>query len=171
MKFLFLTLLTIVAMTGCATRQQVARMEGHGRREVYNASYDQVWRAAIDAAQVGDLRVVDADRANGFIAAGRGIRPHTFGENVGIWVRAISPTQTEVEVTSQQAGPPALWLKNWERDIFAAVRANLTRDAAGQTLVEPSGAGIEVVPPPSSAPPVQRRLYVPEQALPPVAPP
>ena len=168
MKFALLAVVAIAALTGCATSSQVSHMEGHGRREVYNASYDQVWRAAIDAAQVGDLRVTDADRSNGYIAASRGIQPHTFGEHVGIWIRSISPTQTSVEVTSRQAGPPALWLKNWENDIFNGVHANLTREASQPTLVEPAGAE---APAPAPPPTVHRRVYVPEQALPPVAPP
>jgi hypothetical protein len=164
MHEIFITYFAAALLTGCATSHQVATMEGHGRKEVYNASYDQTWRAAVDAAQVGDLRVTDANRENGYIATGRGVHPHTFGENVGIWVRPVGPNQTQVEVTSKQAGPPALWIKNWEADIFSAIRANLTRTASQSYIIEPSGAQPHHYYSP-------RRGYIPEQALPPVAPP
>ena len=55
----------------------------------------------------------------------------TFGENVGLWITRVSPTETQVEVVSRQAGPPVFWLKNWENEILRAIEANLTREAVG----------------------------------------
>jgi hypothetical protein len=161
MKAFLFALLSAALITGCATQKQVASMQGQGRSETYAADYNQVWRAAIDAAQTGGLQVRTVDKTHGYIGAGRGLRPHTFGENVGIWVRPVAPEQTQVEVVSRQAGPPALWLKNWERDVFSSINANLTREVGGNVLMEPAGAER----------PYQNRVIVPEQALPPVAPP
>jgi hypothetical protein len=147
MKFYLLSFLVVILGAGCATQKQVAGMEGRGKHAVFSAPYDTVWRAAVDAAQTGDLRVNVADRSNGYIAARRGIRLHTFGENVGIWVKQVSPDQTEVEVVSRQAGPPKFWFKNWEREILDAVAANITREASGPAVIrEP--AGIEPYSPP-----------------------
>ena len=115
--------------SACSTTKSVSQMQGRGPRELYNAPFDPVWRAAVDAAQLGDLRVLSADRERGYIAAKRGLRPETFGENVGIWVTRVSLTQTQVEVVSRQAGPPKLVLKNWEKDIFQTIAANLTRES------------------------------------------
>ncbi len=143
MKHFLLCVLAVGFVTGCATQKQVATMQGQGKKETFAASYDQVWRAAIDAAQNRGLEVSSTDRATGYIAARRGVRLHTFGENVGIWVHPVSPNQTEVEVASRQAGPPALWLKNWERDILNSVRANLTREASNPTISEPAGVNIQ----------------------------
>lgn len=126
-------------LMGCATRRQVAEMEGRGKRQVYAAPYEAVWRAAVDAAQISGLEVRTADRGRGYIATGRGMRPHTMGENVGIWVKRVSPSQTEVEVVSRQAGPPKFWLKNWEDEILNAVTANLTREVLGPDVVDPAG--------------------------------
>ena len=131
MKTFFASLMAIALLTGCATQQQVANMEGRGKRAVFNAPYENVWRAAIDAAQSQDLEVRTADPRAGYISTGRGMRPETFGENVGIWVREIAPGQTQVEVVSRQAGPPALWIKSWETKILNAINANLTRDTVG----------------------------------------
>ncbi|MBA4149470.1 MAG: hypothetical protein H0X66_15260 [Verrucomicrobia bacterium] len=150
----------IILSAGCATQRQVAQMEGRGAAEVYNASFNEVWRAAIDAAQIGDLQVQTVDRERGYIAAGRGMRLATHGENVGIWVRQVSPSQTEVEVVSRQAGPPKLWFKNWQNDIFNSISANLTREIGSAPIIsEPAGStidrgeGLIMEPVPISPPP------------------
>ena len=162
MKFGFVALMAALVLGGCATSRQVATMEGQGKRAVFNAPYEQVWRAAVDAAQVGDLQVTTADRGTGYIAARRGVRVHTFGENVGIWVKQTVPGQTQVEVLSRQAGPPKFWFKNWENQIFDAITANLTREAAGPGIIsDPSGVEYrreteiysEPIPVPSAHPP------------------
>jgi hypothetical protein len=124
-----ITAAAISLLAGCATQRQVSNMEGHGDRRVYNAAYDQVWRAAIDAAQLSDLEILEANRSTGYIAARRTVRVHTFGENVGMWVRGVDPARTEVEVVSRQAGPPVAWLKNWQNEVHRAIAANLTREA------------------------------------------
>lgn len=131
MKYIISGLMAIALLAGCATPKQVATMEGHGKRAVFNAPYDRVWRAAVDAAQVEDLRIRSADPATGYISAKRGFRVHTYGENVGIWVREVAPGQTQVEVVSRQAGPPKFSFKSWENQILDTVAMNLTRDFGG----------------------------------------
>ena len=62
-----------------------------------------------------------------------------------------------VEVISRQAGPPVLWLKNWERDILNAVAANLTREAptatgaTGASSYTTTGSGTSVTVPPGTS--------------------
>ena len=125
----------LLAASGCSTSKSVSQMQGQGIKQTYNVSFDPVWRAAVDAVQIGDLRVLNADRQTGYIAARRGMRPESFGENVGLWVTRVSPTQTQVEVVSRQAGPPKFAIKNRQKDILRSIDANLTREApaAGAT--------------------------------------
>jgi len=146
-----LGLVLALSVTGCATQRQVATMQGHGTRQSFNASFDPTWRAAVDAVQQNGLSVVNVDRTRGYIAAHRTIRPHTFGENVGLWITPHSPTETTVEVVSRQAGPPVAWLKNWENEILRSVAANLTREyptAAGSAYPETyTTTGSSTLPP------------------------
>src|SRR5688572_30088405 len=121
----------LLVLCGCSTTSSVAQKQGKGTKQVYRAPFDQVWRAAVDAAQMGDLQILNANREQGYITAKRGVRMETFGENVGLWVTRVSPTETQVEVVSRQAGPPVAWLKNWEDEILRTIDANLTRDAVG----------------------------------------
>ncbi len=139
MKFLIF-IFSVALFAGCATQKQVAQMEGHGKVQVFPAPFDQTWRAAIDASQAGGLQVISADRSAGYISAHRGMTFATHGENVGIWVKPVSPQETQVEVVSRQAMLPKFWMKNWEKDIMAALNANLTREATGSPAIrEPAG--------------------------------
>ena len=123
-----LTLALAFLISGCSTTRTISNREGSGTKQTFDAPFDSVWRAAVDAAQQGDLTVLQADREHGYISAKRGVRLHTFGENVAMWIRSLSPTATEVEVVSRQAGPPVAWLKNWENEILRSVAANLSRE-------------------------------------------
>ena len=118
----------IAVLFGCSTPTTVAAKRGLGAKQVYHATYEQVWRATIDAAQLGDLHILQADKPNGFISARRGPRIETFGENVAVWITRVSPNETEVEVVSRQAEPPKFWIKNWEKQIHQAIAANLTKE-------------------------------------------
>jgi hypothetical protein len=118
-------------LAGCSTPHQVANSEGKAMVRTYNAEFAPVWRSTIDAVQMNGLEITSANRSTGYIEARRTIRPHTFGENVGVWVKSHGPTQTDVEVLSRQAGPPVAWFKNWENEIHRSVAANMTRESVG----------------------------------------
>ncbi len=140
MKRILLTMFALAALlTGCSTQKSVTNLQGKGTKQTFDAPFDAVWRAAVDAAQQGDLQIVNADRSRGYISAQRGVHVESFGENVGVWVTSLSPSRAQVEVVSRQAGPAVLWLKNWENEILRAVAANLTREGVGGT-----GTGVEI---------------------------
>lgn len=146
-------MLVVGAMVvGCSTPDRVATSEGEGTRKVYAANADAVWRAVIDAAQQQGLEVHHADKPRGYVDARRGVRMHTFGENVGIFVSSVGPDTTSVEVVSRQAGPPVAWLKNWENEIHRAITANLTREvpsagnAPRNTYIDPQVTQPERIP-------------------------
>lgn len=143
-----------VFLTGCSSPRSVSSLEGKGTKQTFNRSFDTVWRAAVDAAQQGDLQVLNADRERGYISARRTMRVETFGENVAVWVRSLGPAGTEVEVVSRQAGPPVAWLKNWEGEILRSIAANITREAVGGT-----GSGSTIVVPQTSE---RTTIVVPE---------
>ncbi len=152
--------ITLAFLTGCATQEKVTGLAGRGTKQIYAANFDQVWRAAVDAAQ-RDLDITSSDRSRGYIGARRTIRVHTFGENVGIWLREVAPSQTEVEVVSRQAGPPVASWRNWENEIQRAITANLTREAVGAA---PGSAVIERGHSPSTiiVPEGREKILVPE---------
>src|SRR2546423_13961117 len=89
-----------VVLTGCATSRQVERRQGHGRKQVFAASFDQTWHASLEAVYGSRLTVLTTNlsREGGFISAGRVPNRAPSGENIGIWVGPTSTGQTKVEV-------------------------------------------------------------------------
>jgi hypothetical protein len=171
MKYIsMLGLALLLGTTGCYTSRYAESGRKGATKQTFAASFDPTWRAAVDAAQQGDLSVVSADRSTGYIHARRTIQPHTFGENVGVWVTSISPRETTVEVSSRQAGPPVLWLKNWEHEILNAIAANLTREVptavggSSTTSYTTTGSGSGVtVNVPTTPPPKTTAEIIAEQ--------
>jgi hypothetical protein len=108
-------------------------------KRIFDAPLNSVWRAALDATQQGDLEILSADRTRGYISVRNSARVDTTGEHLGVSVRSLGPTGTEVEVLSRQTGGASF--KNWENEIIRTVAANLAREngAAGST-----GAGAQV---------------------------
>jgi hypothetical protein len=110
-------------VTGCTTQKSVAGMQGWGPSQVFNAGFDPVWNAALAAVEKNGFQIVKADRAKGYIAGRRGPSPTTFGENLGIWVRGITPVQTDVSVVSRHAGLTILPLQNWQQPVLQSIAA------------------------------------------------
>jgi hypothetical protein len=99
-------LLPSLLLSGCSTQSSVAKLEGRGTSQVFDAGYDPVWHAAEAAVQMNDLRILETDKASGYISAKRSMSVTTFGENVAVWVREVNSQQAQVEVISRPAGPP-----------------------------------------------------------------
>src|SRR5258706_12548931 len=101
MKQVYLfALALLLGTTGCYTSRYAESGRHHATQQTFAAAFDPVWRSAVDAAQLGDLALVTAARPPGYIHARRTIQPHTFAENLRIWVTSPSPTQTKAEAAS-----------------------------------------------------------------------
>ena len=103
--FVFALLLSSL-LFGWSTQTSVAKLKGRGTSQIFDAGYDPVWHAADAAVQMNDLRILNTDKASGYISAKRSMSVTTFGENVAVWVRELNPQQAQVEVISRPAGPP-----------------------------------------------------------------
>jgi hypothetical protein len=106
MKKSAIVFVSLLLIAGCSTERSVAKLEGRGTSQVFDAGYDPVWHAAVAAMQMNDLRILETDKVSGYISAKRQMSVTTFGEHVGVWVRELNPQQAEVEVVSRRAGPP-----------------------------------------------------------------
>jgi len=153
-------LTVILALTGCSTAPRgrsgsvtrsvdqardvgilMTNMIPAGAKRVFGFPYNRVWRAALDAAQQGDLEVLSADRTRGYISVRNGARLDTTGENYGVTVRSLGPQGTEVEVVSRQPSVVGAAFKDWENEIIRSVGSNLTR---GSAAVGGTGSGAQI---------------------------
>ena len=133
-----LVLSALVTLTACGTSEDLGRGKTGKSITVSATSYDQVWDASLAAVQqsTGDqkleieknLTVTKQDKAAGVIQASTGMSMLSWGEVVGIY---ISPThnapQYSVEVESLTKMKTNLFAHNWEDEILAAIKTNLSK--------------------------------------------
>jgi hypothetical protein len=120
-----LVIISVTLLCGCATQKTPLRSEGKGLKSVYAADFDSTWRAALNAARHGELKLVSADESLGVVQARTDVRMESWGEYVAVWVRKLSSGQTEVEVVSRHGGPAGLFSYNWERPILTDIAVEL----------------------------------------------
>ena len=119
--FCLLVLAGLLVVAGCSTPSSVAQLKGQGARRTYDVRYDCAWTTVRSVAVMEDLHILRADKKTGFISARRGMGDTTFGDCVAIWLRPISPNQTEVEVVSRRVGAPVPFAPNEEETILASL--------------------------------------------------
>jgi hypothetical protein len=127
----------LVLLTACGGTQDLGRGKTGKSMLVQGGTYDQVWNAALAAVRETDgdqkleiekhLTVTKEDKAAGVINASAGKSLHSWGEVVGVF---ISPTtnapQYTVEVESLAKIKVNITANNWEDELLAAIKKNLT---------------------------------------------
>lgn len=106
------------AISGCSTLADAT--QGSGTLKVYARPFDRVWEATVDSAQEAGLTLVSVNKPQGVILAQSTMGFFTWGENVAIYVAAVSgqQTQTRVEVVSKALMTGNITAYNWERRVF-----------------------------------------------------
>lgn len=110
----------------CTTPQSVAKMQGQGSKRAFDVGYDTAWTTIRSVAVMDDLNILNMSKTSGFISARRPMGDTTFGDVVAIWIRPISPNETEVEVVSRRVGPPVPFAPNEEESILKSLEDVLT---------------------------------------------
>lgn len=124
-----LTCITLAAalLVGCGTtsnRPHQALPISAGRTHVYQASFTNVWRAALNAGNRPPLVIRTHEIDRGYIGAETPTRWESWGERVSIW---IAPTNdgTAVTVASKPVGPTFAFRFDWTQPTLASIAAEL----------------------------------------------
>lgn len=127
---LFLLLLAATILQGCTTLADAAKAQGQGVLVVYKAPYDEVWEAALSGlAHVKQLELVSENKLAGKILAQRGMGffQMSYGENVAIFVKSMSQSESSVEVVSKKVMATNIFAPDWSADIHKEIAANLKK--------------------------------------------
>ena len=101
-------LLACALCWGCHSNPQTAAYApppDRGERQVYVINYETAWEAALGAAQMDDLLLVDSDKNSGHIWAKVPVSAENIGQTVNIWVRSVSTNETSVQVICHRNHP------------------------------------------------------------------
>lgn len=128
MKALLLLIALMPLLGGCNTLGNAKDSRGDGMARVYPSSHEQVWRVVPRAANDLDLSIAGMYEDEGYILAERGATMMSWGERVAIFVDAIGPASTQVEVVSKRAVAVNITAADFEKQLL---------DKIGEMLLAP----------------------------------
>lgn len=114
-----------ISLGGCATPQIALDAKGTGAKNVYDKPKPAVWIAMKKAVrETGG--VISVENETGCeIAAKYGVTAFSWGERVGLFCRPLSGDRTETEVVSKPAISVNVTAKDWTREIYNVLDAEL----------------------------------------------
>ncbi len=123
MKKYFLIFLSFSCffIQGCSTLADARKAEGEGIKRVFPASYEKTWNASNTALVKLKLEIASENRDKGYILAQRGMTFFSYGENVAIFIKKQSDSQTSVEVVSKKSMATNIFAPDWTEDIFKEI--------------------------------------------------
>jgi hypothetical protein len=123
------TLMAMLALSSaCSTLADAQQSKGTGTTRVYQAPYDAVWDATLNAVNTSGLALVSERKTEGKILAQRGMTAFSYGENVAIFVES-APNQegTRVEVVNKKSLAVNITAANWDSRIFKTLDAKFKK--------------------------------------------
>lgn len=120
-KFLFLFFFILMNILGCTTMKHVESAEGTGQKMEFNKDYESVWAATLSVLGTLPLNIEKNDKKEGKILAHRTVSLTSWGENVGIFVKMISSSQTSVEVVSKKVVSGNISATDWSQEIIEKI--------------------------------------------------
>ena len=97
--------------------------EKNDRERVYNAPFDKVWNACVQAANE-KYTITHSEKASGVLSFKQGVswKTNSYGMDVGVTVVALSDTQTKVILNPQKQQSQLSWAGgNITKTFFGAV--------------------------------------------------
>ncbi len=119
--FLIFLSLSCFFIQGCSTLADARKAEGEGIKRVFPASYEKTWNASNTALVKLKLEIASENRDKGYILAQRGMTFFSYGENVAIFIKKQSDSQTSVEVVSKKSMATNIFAPDWTEDIFKEI--------------------------------------------------
>jgi hypothetical protein len=131
LRFLGLTALLGLSLgftTGCTTMADAQRGRGTGTAITYKASFDEIWAAIPTAVTAAGLEFVTANRDDRSVLAQRGMTAFSYGENVALFVDAVTAQRQRVEVVSKKAMATNVFAPSWAKPIFEELDKKFSRE-------------------------------------------
>lgn len=115
-----------LVLASCTTIDDVKDARGKGAKRTYKQSYDEVFGAALHAANKQKLEIVSSARDTGTILLSSGATFGSFGERIAIFVARLSDRSTTVEVVARPVIATVSFPPDWPRLLFGEIEEELT---------------------------------------------
>jgi len=124
-RLLLLLPVLIFMASGCASTETVKEAQGQGLSRAYQATYESVFQATLDAATARKLELVESDRSSGRIVFSHSVSLWSWGERIAVFVRSTGPATTVVEVVSKPVLSPLNFPPDWQHILLDQIEAEL----------------------------------------------
>lgn len=134
-------------LAGCASTDTVKKARGEGSKRLYREDQKVVHAAVLAVARERQFTVVENTPAS--LAFSTGLSWRSFGENIAVFLRTISPRLTEVEVISK----PVVSAWNFPRDWEIALLEEIGRSLQAAAPTPAPASAPTPAPTPTPTPP------------------
>ena len=117
--------MALILLVGCASTETVRESKGEGAKDLYSATFENVYAATLRAAQSEELKIVAANKNAGQIDLSHGVTLWSWGERISVFLTRISASETEVEIVSKPVMAPLNFPPDWENRLFKAIDREL----------------------------------------------
>lgn len=117
--------LVVIVIGGCASTETVKESEGQGISRTYPYPYDAVYDATISAAKSQELEIVETEKTKGRLIFKHGVTLWSWGENIAVFIKPLSPNSTEVEIVSEPVMAPFNIPPDWQHILLDKINDEL----------------------------------------------
>jgi hypothetical protein len=110
---------------GCASTETVKDAKGQGVTRVYSHAYEAVFNSTIAAAREKKLDIVESDKQGGRLILSNGVTWLSWGERIAVFIKAISPNSTQVEIVSKPVLSPLNFPPDWQQILLDQIESGL----------------------------------------------
>jgi hypothetical protein len=119
-------LLLVLQLCSCSTVETVSTAPPDaGSSRIYDYPYEKVYEATLRAVSQLPLNIESKNEEQGIILLSKGASFFSWGERVRITLERQDSTKTKVTVLSKRALATNITAKDWTRDIFERISAEL----------------------------------------------
>lgn len=115
----------IAIISGCASTETVKEAMGQGVSRAYQAAYEPVFNATLQAAKAKKLDVVESDKGAGRLVLSHGVTLWSWGERIAVFIKPKGATSTEVEIVSKPVLSPLNFPPDWQKILLDQIEVEL----------------------------------------------
>ena len=120
----------MLILTGCTTLADVrdAKGQGEGETATYAAGFEEVWDAVVEYIEGAELDLITAHQGTGIILAERGVNFANYGDNLAVFVDAMTETTTAVAAVHKKVMQTNIFGAMWAKRVIEYLDERFTRE-------------------------------------------
>jgi hypothetical protein len=122
-----LTITLMLSLQACSTLGDAKRAQGEGIKRTYSVGLEKAWEASEKALNKLNLDIASQNKSEGYILAQRSMTAFSYGENIALFIKSKSPSNTEVEIVSKRAMSTNIFAPDWSEDIHREIALSLEK--------------------------------------------